>query len=150
MELTQSASSDGNEMGMNRSLNVVALTVCLGVTSCDIDVTAPEMVGEWGGEHILLTVSLTGSTVEYDCAHGTIDAPIAPDRDGNFTLSGTHVREHGGPVHEDEVPDEHPARYWGWTNGSTMRLTVTLTDTGETRGPYELRLGRQPQLFKCL
>ena len=137
-------------MIMNRSLSMVALAACLGGISCDIDVTGPEMGGEWGGEHILLTVSLSGGTVEYDCAHGTIDEPIAPDRDGNFTLSGTHVREHGGPVREDEIPDEQPAPYWGWTDGDSMRLTVTLTDTGETRGPYELRLGRAPQLFRCL
>jgi hypothetical protein len=122
----------------------------LGSTGCDINVTAPELIGEWGGEHILLTVALSESTVEYDCAHGTIQGTIAPDGEGNFELSGVHVREHGGPIREDEVPDEHPARYEGWTNGSRMRLTVTLTDTGQSIGPYELRLGGQAQLFKCL
>ena len=120
------------------------------MAGCDINVTAPEMVGEWGGEHISLTVSQTGSVVEYDCAHGTIDGSITPDSDGNFTLFGTHVREHGGPMREDEIPDEHPARYRGWTNGDSMWLTITLTDTGDSLGPYELRLGEQPQLFKCL
>lgn len=135
---------------MDRISRTIALTLLFGLGSCHINVTAPEVVGEWGGEHILLTVSLTGSTVEYDCAHGTIEGAIAPDRDGNFVLSGIHVREHGGPIRENEIPDEHPARYWGWTDGSKMRLTVTLLDTGDTRGPYELRLGEEPQLFKCL
>lgn len=135
---------------MNRAINVAAIALCVAGAGCDIDITAVDMIGAWGGEHILLTVSSTGSMVEYDCAHGTIEGSIVPDRDGTFTLPGIHVREHGGPVREDEVPDEHPARYWGWTDGSRMRLTVTLTDTGETRGPYELRLGRAPELFKCL
>jgi hypothetical protein len=135
---------------MNRSLIVSALATCLTAAACDIDVTAPEMVGQWGGEHISLSVSLSGSTLEYDCAHGTIEGSIEPDRNGNFVVTGTHVREHGGPIQEDEVPDEHPARYQGWTNGTRMTLSVILTDTGLEIGTYHLRLGQQAQLFKCL
>lgn len=135
---------------MNRSLTVSALAACLTVAACDIDVTAPEMVGEWGGEHISLSVSLSGSTLEYDCAHGTIEGSIEPDRNGDFVVTGVHVREHGGPIQEDEVPDEHPARYQGWTNGTRMTLSVILTDTGLEIGTYHLRLGQQAQLFKCL
>lgn len=135
---------------MNRSLTVSALAACLTAAACDIDVTAPEMVGEWGGEHISLTVSLSGSTLEYDCAHGTIEGSIEPDHNGDFVVTGVHVREHGGPIQEDEVPDEHPARYRGWTNGTRMTLSVILTDTGLEIGTYQLRLGQQAQLFKCL
>jgi len=135
---------------MNRSFMAGALAACLTAGACDIDVTAPEMVGEWGGEHISLSVSLSGSTLEYDCAHGSIEGSIEPDRDGNFVLAGVHVREHGGPMREDEVPDEHPARYEGWTNGTRMTLTVILTDTGLELDTYQLRLGQPAQLFKCL
>jgi hypothetical protein len=135
---------------MKRHLITAVVAAMVGSLGCGIDVTAPEMVGEWGGEHILLAVSLTGGTVEYDCAHGTIGEAIAPDNDGNFTATGVHFREHGGPIREDEVPDEHPAVYSGWTNGRRMTLTVTLTDTGQVLGPYQLSLGDQAQLFKCL
>jgi hypothetical protein len=151
IEMRKRSLSCVTNMGMNRTLKTAALAACLGLASCDTSITAPEMVGEWGGEHILLIVSLSGSTVEYDCAHGTIEGSIATDNDGSFTLSGTHVREHGGPVREDEIPDEHPAQYQGWTNGrGMMSLTVTLIDTGESMGTYWLWLGEQPQLFKCL
>ncbi len=135
---------------MVRYLKTVAAVFFAGLMSCGIDVAAPDMVGEWGGEHISLTLSLTGGTVEYDCAHGTIAEAIVPGNDGNFSTSGVHVLEHGGPIREDEIPDEHPAVYSGWTNGNRMTLTVTLTDTGAVLGPYELRLGEQPRLFKCL
>ena len=135
---------------MARYLKTVAAITLAGLAGCGIDVTAPDMVGDWGGEHISLTLSLTGGTVEYDCAHGTIDAPIVPGNDGNFSTSGVHVREHGGPIREDEVPDEHPAVYSGWTNGNRMTLTVVLSDSGAELGPYELRIGEQPQLYKCL
>jgi hypothetical protein len=127
-----------------------ALFILLAAASCDIDVAAPDMVGEWGGEHILLSLTLDGGTLEYDCAHGTIEETIVPDRSGNFVVSGIHVREHGGPISEDEIPDEHPARYVGWTNGRSMTLSVTLTDSGDSLGTYELRLGEQARLFKCL
>jgi hypothetical protein len=135
---------------MNRQLSAALPAVVLCTAGCAVNVTAPDMVGEWGGEHISISVSLTESTVEYDCAHGTIDGPIAPDHAGKFTLSGTHVREHGGPIREDEMPDQHPARYSGWSNGDRMTLTVTLLDTGETIGQYELRLGSLGRVLKCL
>jgi hypothetical protein len=131
-------------------LAVIILVAVLTAATCDIDIAAPEMVGEWGGEHISLSVSLNGSTLEYDCAHGSMVGSITPDRDGNFEITGTHVLEHGGPIQQDEVPDEHPARYEGWTNGTRMTLTVTLTDTSLEVGTFHLRLGEQARLFKCL
>lgn len=134
----------------NRLLVLSVLACCSVATTCGVDVTAPEMVGEWGGEHISLSVSLSQSTLEYDCAHGTIEESIEPDGDGNFTVAGIHVLEHGGPIQQDQVPDEHPARYEGWTNGDRMTLTVILTDTGLEIGTYSLRLGEPARLFKCL
>jgi hypothetical protein len=135
---------------MTRSPIASAAAACLIAAACGVDITGPEMVGEWGGEHISLSVSLNRSTLEYDCAHGTIEGTIEPDRSGDFEVTGIHVREHGGPIQQDEVPDEHPARYVGWTNGEWMTLTVILTDTGLEIGTYRLRLGEQAQLFKCL
>ena len=135
---------------MNRPLIVSVLATCLIAAACGVDVAAPEMVGEWGGEHISLSVSLSKSTLEYDCAHGTIEGSIEPDRTGNFEVTGIHVLEHGGPMREDEVPDEHPARYEGWTNGSRMTLSVILTDTGLGIGTFHLRLAEQARVFKCL
>lgn len=137
---------------MNQVWNpaVLALGTGLIAATCDINVAAPEMVGEWGGEHISLSVSLSEGALEYDCAHGSIGGSITPDRDGNFVVSGIHVLEHGGPIRDDEVPDEHPARYDGWTNGTRMTLTVTLTDSGLEVGTFHLRLGEQARLFKCL
>ncbi|KPJ94622.1 MAG: hypothetical protein AMS18_03330 [Gemmatimonas sp. SG8_17] len=131
-------------------LAVPALAVLLLVAGCGRSLLGPELIGTWGGEHILLTVAWDGATVEYDCAYGALAQPVVPDPGGNFDIPGTHVFEHGGPVREDEVPDEHPARYRGWTNGRRMTLSVTLTDTGQVIGPYELRFGRQALLFKCL
>ena len=51
---------------------------------------------------------------------------------------------------EGEVADKHPARYDGRTDGKTMTLEVTLTDSGEKLGTFTLQRGGSPGVFKCL
>jgi hypothetical protein len=117
---------------------------------CSKDLAGPVAQSEWGGEHIGLTVSATGGNLEYDCASGTIDQPIVAESNGDFVAQGTHIRGHGGPAMQGEIPDRHPARYDGWTDGETMRLTVTLTDTGDKVGSFTLTRGQSPRVFRCL
>jgi len=126
------------------------VAVVLATAGCEDGFGAPALLGEWGGEHIALSVSLTGATVEYDCAHGSIDGTIVPDWRGVIDLPGIHVFDHGGPVQDGEIEDAHPARYRVWIDGDRMTLTVTLTDTGQSLGTFELRQGEQGRLVKCL
>jgi hypothetical protein len=107
-------------------------------------------LGAWGGDHVGLVLTATGGTLEYDCAHGTIDEPFVTDSAGRFQLMGTHTREHGGPIGRDEKADKHPARYTGGVDGDTMTLTVTLTDSNEVLGTFTLTRGRIARVFKCL
>jgi len=107
-------------------------------------------LGAWGGVHVSLLLTATGGTLEYDCAHGTIDQPFVIDSAGRFQLAGTHTREHGGPIRKDEKPDTHPARYDGAVDGDTMTLTVTLTDSNEVLGTFTLTRGRMARVVKCL
>ena len=127
------------------------VSLCLVAAGpCAPDLAGPVAPSEWGGDHIGLTISGAGGALEYDCASGTIDQKIVAAPDGNFTAIGTHTRGHGGPIRQDEIPDRHPARYEGWTDGETMRLSVTLTDTGDKLGTYALVRGQSPHVFKCL
>jgi hypothetical protein len=129
---------------------LIAALVILAAGPCVRDLAGPIAPSEWGGEHIGLTVSDAGGVLEYDCASGTIDQRIAAATDGTFTAIGTHTKGHGGPIMQGEVPDRHPARYDGWTDGETMKLTVTLTDTGEKLGDYVLIRGQSARVFRCL
>lgn len=126
------------------------LLLLIGVSAtCGSSLTGPIRPGDWGGEHIGLAVAQSGATLEYDCARGTIDEPLVA-AEGRFTAVGTHIREHGGPVREGEIPETHPARYDGRIDGETMVLEVTLTDSGEKLGSFGLVRGQSPRVLKCL
>jgi hypothetical protein len=103
--------------------------------------------GEWGGEHVRLTVVETGGTIEFDCAHGSLDEPLVLDRSGHFDVKGRLVSE-GGPVRKDETEVTRPARYRGQSDGQQMSLEVTL-EGGETAGTFSLAKGGSARLFKC-
>jgi hypothetical protein len=105
--------------------------------------------GVWGGDHIRLEVGDTSSTIEYDCANGTISGALKLDNHGRFRARGTHVREHGGPMRNDETPVNHPADYSGNVNGNQMTLTVSLTDSSERVGTFTLVRGIEGNLVKC-
>lgn len=103
--------------------------------------------GEWGGEHVRLTVEDAGGTIEFDCAHGSLDEPLVLDRSGHFDVKGRLVSE-GGPVRKDDVENARPARYRGESDGQQMSLEVTL-EGGENAGTFSLARGGRARLFKC-
>ena len=105
--------------------------------------------GLWGGEHISMEVTERHTTIEYDCAHGTIDQRIALDRRGRFDVSGMQVPERGGPVRQNEQPAGYPVRFAGQVNGKRMKLTVRNTATKELIGTFALVYGVEPKLRKC-
>jgi hypothetical protein len=116
-----------------------------------------DLSGTWGGDHIGMMVSDSSATLEYDCAHGSIDEPIEPDDNGEFEMQGIYVFEHGqqfapidGPASNGENPDEHPALYKGRIDGKVMTLIVILTDTEKEVGSYSLTLGAVPNVNKCM
>lgn len=106
------------------------------------------LLGIWGGQHISMNIQSSAVTIEYDCAHGTINTPIVLDQGGNFLGAGTHVFEHG-PIRIDDELDPHPASFMGHVSGSDMTLEVILTDTGLKIGPFLLEYGKVGRVYKC-
>jgi hypothetical protein len=127
-------------------IGIVAALQCTAIGSSPAEGTL--VLGRWGGVHVALTLTDSGGTIEYDCAHGGLGTPVRLDRAGRFDVAGVHVREHGGPVRVGEVPDSLPARYAGDVTGDRMTLRVFVGT--DTLGRFELRRGAEPQLFKCL
>ena len=134
------------------TFRVVTLVIFLQSAAPACGPTAPSTLrtvppGLWGGDHARLTISSTDATIEFDCAHGRVDAPLAVNRNGRFDVGGIFVREHGGPIRVDETLEQEPARYTGTTDGRTMSLMVT---SSEPLGTFTLVLGQEGRVMKCL
>jgi hypothetical protein len=127
---------------------VLLAVVVAGCSSWGVSGISGPVTGAWGGPHASLSLTSIGGSISYDCAHGGLNAPIAPDAEGAFDVAGVHVPEHGGPIRVDEVPDSLPARYFGQVNDDRMTLRVLVG--ADTLGPFDLQLGAAPQLYRCL
>ena len=103
--------------------------------------------GEWGGEHVRLTVEDGGGKVEFDCAHGSLDAPLTLDPEGRFDVPGRLAFE-GGPTRRGEAENARPARYRGQIDSGRMTLEVTL-ESGESAGRFSLARNGPARLVKC-
>lgn len=104
----------------------------------------------WGTGGIGLRVADEGVSVEFDCAHGTINEPLVVDANGRFDAMGTYVTERPGPVREDRQPAAQQARYSGQVEGETMTVTIRLEDTKQNIGTFTLTRNKYPRLRKCL
>lgn len=133
-----------------RSFLIAALAL---VAACSVVISGPNVfivIGTWGGEHVQLELEETGGTLDYDCAYGTIDAGWTLSEDGEFEGSGEHIIEHGGPVRDGEVLPVRPASYTGTVKDDRMSLTVTLSDSAQVVGTFELVYGSDGQIVRCL
>lgn len=140
---------------MRRALTAGCLsfaTLCGGSWACAGSTVAPSAVplGVWGGDHVTMTVTDTATHLEFDCAHGDIPGTLEADSRRQFTALGTYVREHGGPVREDEAADARPAIYAGAVQSTRLTLSIRLRDTGEFFGPFTLTHDVVGRVVKCL
>jgi hypothetical protein len=135
----------GPALGVARRM-VAAIVVCS--VGCVTEPADPR--GTWGGGHVLLQIDPARSTLEFDCAAGSVDEPFRIDSSGTFDLAGTFSPGTGGPVRVDDPPQRYPARYRGEVSGDVMRLELERTDTHDRVGPFTLRANVSGRVFKCL
>lgn len=91
----------------------------------------------------------SGATIEFDCGHGNIAQPIAPNAAGEFSVAGAYTPEMGGPVRRDNPARDLPAMYKGTISGDTMHLEVLLEDKTRQPPPFTLTRGSSGRLVKC-
>ncbi len=135
---------------MRKSAAALTIAISLASVGCTTNPTAVIAHGTWGGPHVIMHVTSTGASLEYDCADGVIEEPLRPDAEGRFTATGIHTPGHGGPIRAGEILPSLLARYGGHVAGERMSLLVTLTETGVELGPFELRRGSSGLLVRCL
>jgi hypothetical protein len=128
---------------------IAGLAVIFMLTSLNSSQPKRIAKGNWGGDHINVTVDDDSASIEYDCAHGTIKGPLATDGNGSFKLEGTHAAERGGPTRRDDSNSGRPAIYTGSIKGEVMTLTVKSAEGDETIGTFTLTHGKAGKIFKC-
>ncbi|MDQ3930435.1 MAG: hypothetical protein M3328_14980 [Chloroflexota bacterium] len=113
-------------------------------------------IGEYGGEHLGVSVSASGIFIEFDCANASFQGPITVVN-GQFTAQGTYTRESGVQMDPDMRPPGQPATLNGTLNGATMTITITIEGekTGlvsgtQQIGPFTATKGKQPVIRKCM
>lgn len=131
---------------MKRSLlfGLPLLAACAAVPP-----SASPITGEWGGQHVGLSLTPAGGRLEYDCAAGTVLGPLRMNRDGTFIVEGTHTPSSGGPEIEGRVLPSYSVRYSGSVRGNGMSFQGRV-ENGLLLGPFTLRRGAEPIIFRCL
>jgi len=107
-----------------------------------------KLAGLWGGLHVSLEISDQGSTLEFDCATGSISEPILLDSAGRFDVTGSYTRQGPGPIREG-VQSDARANYSGRVTGETMQLKVRLQGSSEPIFDLSLTRGKQGKVTKC-
>jgi len=106
--------------------------------------------GAWGGQNITMNVGEKSATIEFGCAHGTIEGPLMTDAKGQFSWKGTFSAEHGGPVRIDEQRPGKSAIYSGSIKGQSMTLMVKLEGEESPLDTFTLTRGATGRLRKCM
>ena len=102
----------------------------------------------WGGQHIEIDMNSNGAEIEFDCAEGTVSAPLKVDAQGRFQADGTYTQEHGGPIRQGEKGSV-AAKYSGWITGDTMHLKIVLVQNKESVAAFVLTRGNRGRVVKC-
>lgn len=122
-------------------LSMASLLECYSAPAAPIS----DIRGTWGGDNAGLIASDTTAHVHIGCTLGDTKGPIVPDVNGNFEATGMYNVD-AYPLDRGIV---HPARFSGQIVGSSMTLTVVLTDTARQLGPVTLVFGKEPKMGPC-
>lgn len=120
----------------------VILPLLLVMTS---SAAAAPLMGEWGGDRTMMTVSAKGATLHQDCAEGHF-GPVKPDARGAFSIEGIYSPGGPGPQAGDAIGGGR-ARYEGRTKGDTLHLVIRTNDAPAQT--LTLIRGQRQKLIRC-
>jgi hypothetical protein len=139
-----------------RTRHLIAATfLAFAPLSCSMPVHGTEPTpadsvksGQWGGQHIAMTIAAAGTEIEFDCGKATVPGTIDTNSDGTFTTTGTFFQERPGPT-TPNGPPQRPMRLSGTVKDDSMQVNIVLTDRDEDVGTFTLTFGGAPRLVKC-
>lgn len=126
-----------------RSPALFAFVIALLAVGCSEVEPTPETIdGQWGADDILIDVRNGRTHIYLSCADGDIDGTIRLDRNGEFETLGTIMI---GPV----VTETLAAEYSGHVRGDTLKMEITVVDSGTSFGPFTAVRGHSSQIVQC-
>lgn len=120
----------------------------LAITVATAMITAVPLLGTWGGDQMVLTVTADGARVATDCGAGGFTGAPQLDAHGRFVAPGSFESFRPGPQRADAGSASPGATFAGEVAGETMVLTVR--PDGEAERRYTLTQGRRIKLIRCL
>jgi hypothetical protein len=106
------------------------------------------LIGSFGGSGAGVEAAEGSTQLTFDCATGSVEGPITLDENGGFDVAGRLVREGPGPVRPEQTKGV-PARFAGKLDGETMTLSVRVSGSDDTLGPFTLTRGRLARIRSC-
>ncbi|MEG3126015.1 hypothetical protein [Sphingomonas sp. GB1N7] len=107
------------------------------------------LVGQWGGDHVRLTMTAQGGHLTLDCGEGHFPFPTAIDVKGSFTAVGTFELYRPGPTSVSNDKGAPRATYTGHLKGDQMALDV-VPSLPWSRKHYELIRNKRTKLVRCM
>lgn len=138
-----------------RAYMLCGALLVLAVAGCNAESTSGPptdgklALGTWGGDSAGVIVTDTLAHVHIGCTYGDITGRALLDADGRFTLAGSFLLR----AYPIAIGPTMPAQFTGRVSGSTLTITVTVSDTVNrmvvVRGPATVQLGKEPKMANC-
>jgi len=109
----------------------------------------PVAAGQWGGTGVLVDVTRTGASVQFDCAKGQISQQLRMRKDGSFSAIGSYERSGPGPIRVDRQQGARKVIYKGKVTGNSMSIKLTDSETKEDLGSFALVKGAGGRIHRC-
>lgn len=129
-------------MSARYTVTLALLAACNGTRAVQ---PGPIEAGVWGGDNAGAIVTDSNAHVHIGCTAGDTKQPLVADSAGRFDATGLY----NITLYPVARGPDHPARFFGSTDGHVMILTVALTDTAVTLGPVQLTFGQEPKMGPC-
>ncbi len=134
--------------GKSRRFAASALAVSGALLAISAPAAGAALAGHWAGDRLAIDATPTAIHLTLDCAAGSIDAPLLPDRAGHFTARGNFNSFQPGPQRADEPVIDTAAHFTGAIKGN--RMALSMARDGKPSEKFALVRGAKVKPARCL
>jgi hypothetical protein len=106
-------------------------------------------MGKWGARGIIVNVTETKVTLNFDCAEGEINKKVV-FKNNQFSETGTYTQFMGNMPIFNDGPKPKPVLYEGKLSGDSLNLTIKSEDGISVIGNYTIIRNYEGRIYQCL